>query len=125
MLANYDVMAHAAVKDLQKAKEFYEGVLGFSNGEDDEVGGGTTYKSGNSRFYIYESQFAGTNQATGASWNVDDIAAVVDELKTKGVVFEQYDIPGTTREGDIHMMGPIKVAWFKDPDGNIFAVEGR
>jgi catechol 2,3-dioxygenase-like lactoylglutathione lyase family enzyme len=124
MLANYDVMAHTAVRDLQKAREFYEGVLGFSNGQEDE-GGGITYRSGSTNLYVYESQFGGTNQATGASWQVDDIGATVNELQAKGVVFEMYDISGATREGFIHIMGPIKAAWFKDPDGNIFAIEGR
>lgn len=70
---------------------------------------------------IYPSEYAGTNQATAASWGVgDDLDAIVQDLTSKGVAFEHYDdLPGTTREGDVHVMGELKAVWFKDPDGNI------
>jgi hypothetical protein len=70
---------------------------------------------------VYPSEFAGTNQATAASWAVgDDFDAIVQDLKGKGVTFEHYDeLPETTREGDVHMLGDSKAVWFKDPDGNI------
>jgi hypothetical protein len=55
----------------------------------------------------------------------DDIESVVQTLKTKGVTFEHYDLPATTREGDIHVTGDYKVAWFKDPDGNILNIAGQ
>ena len=70
---------------------------------------------------VYASEYAGTNQATAASWAVgDDLDAIVDDLRGKGVAFEHYDdLPETTREGDVHVMGDFKAVWFKDPDGNI------
>jgi catechol 2,3-dioxygenase-like lactoylglutathione lyase family enzyme len=71
---------------------------------------------------VYESKFGGTNQATSATWVVDDIRAEVDELKAKGVTFEYYEFPGVTYDGDIHVMGSMKAAWFKDPDGNILNI---
>ena len=72
---------------------------------------------------MYRSEYAGTNQATALTWVVgDDVEGVVSKLKTKGVAFEHYDMPGMKREGDIHIGGDMKVAWFKDPDGNILNV---
>jgi hypothetical protein len=57
------------------------------------------------------------------TWDVgDDVESVVRALTSKGVSFEHYDLPGTTRSGDVHMTGAIKTAWFKDPDGNILAI---
>jgi hypothetical protein len=72
---------------------------------------------------LYASQFAGHAQHTLASWEVDDIASVVDELEARGVVFEKYDLPGLkTDEQGIADLGSTKAAWFKDPDGNILNV---
>jgi hypothetical protein len=71
---------------------------------------------------IYRSQFAGTNQATAATWIVDDAEALARELAARSVSFEQYEFPQTTRKGDVHFYKNLKQAWFKDPDGNILAI---
>jgi hypothetical protein len=55
----------------------------------------------------------------------EDIADIVRGLKGKGVSFEHYDMPGINREGDLHIVGDMKVAWFKDPDGNILNIASR
>ena len=69
------------------------------------------------------SENAGTNKATSVTWIVgDDLAETVRALAEKGVAFEQYDIPDAPKEGDVYVFGPIKTAWFKDPDGNIHAL---
>ena len=121
MLANSNISAVLAVKDIEVAKAFYEGKLGLEpSGTDPQ---GIYYKSGNSQVLVYESQFAGTNKATAAGWQVDDIEATLSELSAKGVKFEHYDFPGSTRERDVHVMGSIKAAWFVDPVGNILAIE--
>ena len=52
----------------------------------------------------------------------DDLEPSLADLEAKGVAFEHYDLPGTTREGDIHVSGRMRVTWFKDPDGNIINV---
>lgn len=84
------------------------------------------YKTGDSQVLIYRSQYAGTNKATAATWPVgDDVEREVQSLKSKGVSFEHYDMPGTTVKGDVHVMGDMKSAWFKDPDGNILAMVSR
>ena len=81
------------------------------------------YRSGKTVFNVYRSQYAGTNRATALTWAVGDrIESVVEALRAKGIVFEHYDLPGMRREGDLHLAGNMKVAWFKDPDGNILNV---
>ena len=122
MLQNKDAIATIAVKDIKVAKNFYEGTLGLKPDGGTEPGA-LSYKSGSRPVFVYESQYAGTNKATAATWVVgDDVEGVVQSLKTKGVTFEKYDFPGTTRKGDVHVSGKIKAAWFKDPDGNILAI---
>jgi catechol 2,3-dioxygenase-like lactoylglutathione lyase family enzyme len=124
MLGKKDAIATIAVKDLEAAKKFYEGSLGFKpvpSGEPQVL----NYKSGSSTMLVYQSQFAGTNKATAVTWTVDDTEAEVRELKAKGVVFEHYTFPDMTLKGDVHVMGEMKAAWFKDPDGNILAIVGR
>jgi hypothetical protein len=74
---------------------------------------------------VYRSRFAGTNKATALTWTVDDVEDVVRTLKGKGVKFEHYDMPGMKHDGDVHVAGELKVAWFKDPDGNILSVVNR
>ena len=122
MLGNKDAMATIAVKDLGVASRFYEGTLGLKRAAT-EGDGAIVYKTGQSTVLVYQSQYAGTNRATAATWNLgDDVEAVVKALKAKGVAFEHYDLPDTTRKGDVHLAGRLKVAWLKDPDGNILAL---
>ena len=119
MLGDRDAAATLAVSDLDRARAFYEDTLGLTPAMENP--GAVLYRSGASIVLVYPSAYAGTNQATAASWAVgDDFDAIVDGLREKGVAFERYDdLPDTTREGDIHLMGEFKSAWFKDPDGNI------
>lgn len=119
MLGEKTSSANIAVKDLEIAKNFYENTLGLKKIQtfEEEV---IVYKSGNSSIVVYRSEFAGTNKATCVTWAVgDDIEKIVSELKNKGVRFERYEMPNTTLNGDIHVAGGMKVAWFRDPDGNI------
>ena len=124
MLGNASVQPMLPVKDLKSAQKFYEEKLGVTKvGEmPDEA---VTYRSGSTRLVVYRSEFAGTNKGTAALWEVDDVDETVKELKAKGVKFEHYDLPGMTRKGDVHVGGPMKVAWFKDPGGNILSVQNR
>ncbi|KQX89443.1 hypothetical protein D9M68_799890 [compost metagenome] len=124
MLGNIDAVANLAVKDMTVARRFYEDTLGLAqvDSEGDEV---VVYRSGNARVQVYRSSFAGTNQATAVSWQVGaDIGRLVAALQAKGVRFEHYDMPGTKREGDLHLADGMKMAWFKDPDGNILHLIG-
>ena len=122
MLRNHSAIATIAVKDIDAAKKFYADTLGLEalpvNGP-----GVLSFKCGDSKFFVYQSLDARTNKATAATWVVGiDIKPIVDALKTRGVKFEHYDYPNTTLDGDIHVTGAMKVAWFKDPDENILAL---
>ena len=121
MLGDNEALATIAVKNLAAARKFYEGKLGFKavHTEGDQA---VDYKSGKSQVLVYQSQYAGSNKATAATWTVSDIEGLVKDLKAKGIAFEHYDMPGVTRKGDIHLAGHLKNAWFKDPDGNILAL---
>jgi catechol 2,3-dioxygenase-like lactoylglutathione lyase family enzyme len=121
MLTDSAAIATIGVKKIDNAKKFYEGVLGFkSTGDDHE--GVVAYDSGGTKLFVYESDFAGTNKATAATWVVDDVDGTVSTLKGRGVDFEHYDFPDTKLEGDVHVSGKMRAAWFKDPDGNILAI---
>jgi catechol 2,3-dioxygenase-like lactoylglutathione lyase family enzyme len=124
MLENTDAVATLAVKDLAVAAKFYEQTLGLhrTGPEDPEF---LMFESGDTTINVYRSSYAGTNKATAVTWTVDDVDDVVRTLKGRGVKFEHYDLPDTKREGDVHLSGDIKVAWFKDPDGNILSVVNR
>ena len=119
MLGDFAAAATVAVKDLDKARDFYERVVGLKlKGE--AISGVQAYVAGASTIVVYQSRFAGTNQATTVTWTLGGaFDAAVAELKAKGVAFERYDMPGATLEGDVHVLADAKVAWFKDPDGNI------
>jgi catechol 2,3-dioxygenase-like lactoylglutathione lyase family enzyme len=125
MLGDIDSAANIAVKNLDIAKKFYEDTLGLKQvgAEGQEL---IVFRSGTSTIYVYESQYAGTNQATAITWVVgEDIENVIRRLKDKGVTFEHYDIPDMTRQGDVHVGGNMKVAWFKDLDGNLLNLASR
>jgi catechol 2,3-dioxygenase-like lactoylglutathione lyase family enzyme len=124
MLGRTDAIANVAVKSLASARKFYEEQLGLKPVHE-EAGEVVVYESGHSHINVYRSDFAGTNQATALTWEVGDVDAEVRELKNKGVTFEHYDMPDTTLEGDVHVSGDARLAWFKDPDGNILALFGH
>jgi len=119
MLGQINAVANVAVRDLGRARAFYEKTLGLSEVEHmgDEV---SVLKSGDTVINVYRSDYAGTNKATSVTWAVGDrIDGLVNELRSKGVAFEHYDMPDVRLEGDVHVFGDLRVAWFKDPDGNI------
>jgi len=124
MLKTFDSIATIAVKDIAAAKHFYEEILGFDAADPGQEGV-LAYTSGNSKMLVYKSEYAGTNQATATTWAVDDVDAEAAALKAKGVKFEHYDFPGGKREGDVHVFGPVRNAWFRDPDGNILSIVNR
>lgn len=123
MLGTANVKTMLPVKDLTAARSFYEKTLGLEpTGDMPEEA--VTYRSGRTSLIVYRSEYAGTNKGTAALWEVSDLKAAVKELKGRGVRFEHYDdMPGITREGDIHRAGPMEMAWFKDPSGNILSVQ--
>ena len=122
MLSEGDVIATLAVSDIEKGKEFYGGKLGLTMSMENM--GGVGYKVGDGQLFVYVSPTAGSGEATAAFFRVDDVRTVVSELASKGIAFEHYEMPGTTLEGDVHVMDgtDMTAAWFKDPDGNILGL---
>ena len=121
MLGKADATPMIAVSDLDRAKKFYEETLGLA--VDNEWGDeGLTLKSGDTLVNVYRSGFAGTNKATALNFDVDDLEAEVTDLKSKGIKFEHYDLPGLEQRGDLYVAEGMKTAWFKDPDGNILSL---
>ena len=122
MLNDKAALATLPVRNIDVARKFYESTVGLTPIPTEEPGV-AGFRSGNSTVLVYESQYAGTNKATAATWVVgDEVDDVVRALKAKGVKFEHYDLPDTTRNGDVHVSGRTRVAWFKDPDGNILSL---
>src|SRR5215216_4637539 len=124
VLSNYKVGAGLAVSDMDRAREFYEGKLGLSVGIDS--GDNVQYRCAEgSVMHVYLSpEHAGKSTATLASWGVDDVERVVDELASSGVTFEQYDEGSiiTDEKGIATFEGGAKVAYFRDPDGNTLSI---
>ena len=122
MLKDKNSSAIVAVKDLDRAKAFYSDVLEL-NLADTSNADMLGYRTGNTWLTVYKSDFAGTNQANAVSWDVGvELDDIVAGLKAKGVAFEHYE--GMDRQGDIHVCGPMRLVWFKDPDGNILHLVG-
>jgi catechol 2,3-dioxygenase-like lactoylglutathione lyase family enzyme len=122
MLAHITPTPMLAVKEIARARRFYTDTMGLQE-ERDGMEGILQFRAGDMVFVVYPSDYAGTNKATALTWVVgDQLEKVVEALKRKGVTFEHYDLPDTVRKGDIHESGPIRNAWFKDPDGNIHAL---
>ena len=121
MLSSSAVYAIVPTKDLAGAKAFFSEKLQLEP-TSDNMPGMLIYKCGGSTIQVYETQGAGTNQATTMGWKVDDVVAEVADLKSRGVVFEDYDFPGLKTVDGIASWDNEKAAWFKDPDGNILCV---
>ena len=131
-LSNYKLRTSIAVSDMVKAKEFYEDKLGLPTVQTGADGGKIYESAGEAALEVYpSSDAAGGSTTTLATWHVDNVERIVDELIANGVVFEQYEGKlesgfdyGTNEKGISPRAGGGKVAWFKDPDGNIFSIEG-
>lgn len=119
MLKAHNSSAIVAVRDNDRARRFYGEILGLQQlGGDD--GGPMMFQTGDTRLVVYPSGFAGTNRANAVVWGVGEaLESIVADLRGKGVVFERYDLEGATFENGIHRIGDFRMAWFRDPDGNI------
>jgi len=125
MLADHRATATIAVRDLPRARKFYEEMLGLK-ATHEEGTEAVTYQSGSGDLLVYRSEYAGTNQATAATWNVSPgLEGLVQTLHQKGIAFEHYELPHAELKGDVHIIDGMKAAWFKDPDGNILALVGN
>jgi catechol 2,3-dioxygenase-like lactoylglutathione lyase family enzyme len=112
-----------AVSDLDAARRFYERGLGLVPGEEEEAGVRYPCAQGTEIFVYLSPENAGKSQATLAGFAVDDLDRTMDDLASRGVVFEQYDQPGLkTDEHGVFDSGRFRAAWVRDPDGNTLAL---
>ena len=127
-LGDFHLNASIAVSDIETAVSFYEGRLGLKVLERGPsariVDGGRVYGSGGGpALNVYQSETAGTTSATLATWYVDDIDQIVDQLTAAGVEFARYEGFDQDTRGIGPRAGGGRIAWFQDPDGNTFAIE--
>src|SRR5947209_7240639 len=129
MLEHCDVAARLPAQNLGRAKAFYAEKLGLEPVE--ERPGGLRYRCGNGEFALFESAGAAAGDHTQMAWEVDDLEEAVAELRERGVIFEEYDVPGLETvnwiaevEGNYPSKGGVgeKAAWFKDSVGNLLAI---
>jgi catechol 2,3-dioxygenase-like lactoylglutathione lyase family enzyme len=127
-LSDHHLNASIAVSDIQTAVAFYEGKLGLTalrSGPSAHIADGDRVygTGGGSALHVYQSDTAGKSPATLATWYVDDIDAIVDELTAAGVEFARFDQFAHDAKGITARAGGGRIAWFQDPDGNTFAIE--
>jgi catechol 2,3-dioxygenase-like lactoylglutathione lyase family enzyme len=121
MLRDQNSSAIVATRDLQRSKRFYTETLGLEVAED--MDGVFSVRTGGTMLNVYKSKEAGTNRANAVVWDCGgDFDSVLKELKSRGVTFEHYPDLGMDIQGDVHVSGDFKAAWFKDPDGNILHI---
>lgn len=128
MLNSAAVATRLPAQDLERARGFYAEKLGLEPIE--ERRGGLLYRCGAGSFALFESAGAPSGEHTQMAWEVEDIEAVVEELRSRGVEFEEYDVPGLTTvngiadvEGNYASKGVgERGAWFRDSEGNLLAI---
>jgi catechol 2,3-dioxygenase-like lactoylglutathione lyase family enzyme len=120
MLANYSIHATLPATDMERAKRFYTEKLGLT--AESEAPEGVFYRSGDTRFLVFPSGGTASGAHTQLSWTVDEIEAEVAALKARGVTFEEYDFPSLKTINGVAVMGPVKIAWMKDSEGNLLSV---
>jgi catechol 2,3-dioxygenase-like lactoylglutathione lyase family enzyme len=120
MPADWSFGATIPSKDIQSTRKFYEDVLGLEVAMESQVG--ITYRSGDSFLSLYPSEFAGIAKHTLGGFTVRDFDKAAEQLRAKGVKFEDYDMPGLKTENGVAEMDGVKGAWFKDPEGNILSL---
>ena len=129
MLQNAAVVSRIPAQDLQRARTFYADKLGLKPTE--ERPGGLLCRCGRGEFALYQSSGAASGSHTQMGWEVNDIHTTVEQLRARGVVFEEFDLPGLmTVDGIAEVAGnyPSKGgigelgAWFRDSEGNLLGL---
>lgn len=120
-LQHHPMYSYLPARDLARARHFYEAVVGLV--PEREIAGGVVYRfAGGTAAFLYPTPNAGSSRASQAFWDVDDVDAVITGLKARGVIFEDFDVPGERSAAGAVTAGGAKAAWFRDSEGNILAV---
>ena len=123
MLGRYNALPTLPTSDLDRARAFYEGVLGLEPVETDNEG--VTYPAGAGRFLVYPSAYAGTNKATAVAFQIpgEEFDQEILQLRAAGITLDTFEYEDAVWEGGVMTVGDMRGAWFRDPDGNIISVE--
>ncbi len=123
MLNDSLVTANIPAADLDRARRFYADTLGLAPVQEND--GGLVYSTaGGTTFFVYQTEYAGQAGHTIAQWHVADVETEVEDLRSRGLAFEHYDLPGVTWAGDIASIPEMgRAAWFKDSEGNIMCID--
>ncbi len=123
MLSKDVARATLPAKDLNRAKKFYAEKLGLTPVEEDPAG--LTYRVKDTSFLVFPSTGASSGSFTQLGWQTDNIEAEIAELKARGVVFEEYNLPNFKTIGGIFTTNGSRAAWFKDSEGNLHGIIER
>jgi len=125
MLKDSPIMAVLPAKDINRAKDFYRDKLGLEPSDSMEDNS-LLYSGGNGTgFLIYQTENAGTAKNTQMGWETDNLEREMEDLRGRGVVFEEYDMPGLKTENGVFDDDWGKGAWFLDSEGNILSLTQR
>jgi predicted enzyme related to lactoylglutathione lyase len=125
MLKDSNIFAVLPAKDINRAKEYYRDKLGIEPSESMEEGSAMYSCGQGTRFLVYQTDNAGTAKNTQVGWETDNLEREMEQLRGRGVVFEDYDFPGVKTENGIVTASWGKAAWFLDSEGNIFNISQR
>ena len=123
MMDRFRMHAVLPVSDLERATSWYADTLGLKPTTEDQ--GGAWYEAPGCDFVLSPSPYAGTAQNTCAEWQVEGLDEVMTDLRSRGVTFEEYDMPGFKTENGVMAAGAFRGAWFKDSEGNLLALTER
>ena len=123
-LARAQVTCMLPVKDLQRARRFYEESLGLVDGAA-KPDGKVVYRCGGTEIALFPKPEGTRADHTALSFRVDDIARSIESLEARGVRFADYDLPGLKTVGHVCVLGAEKAAWFEDTEGNILCLDRK
>jgi catechol 2,3-dioxygenase-like lactoylglutathione lyase family enzyme len=122
MLTQAPMTTILPVKELTRAREFYENKLGLSAIGMQADGKFLLHANGGAAIALFPKPEGTKAEHTAVSFRVDDIVAEVRELERRGVEFHDYDLPGLKTVEHVCVLGSEKAAWFSDPEGNILCL---
>jgi hypothetical protein len=119
MLRDFPMAARLAAIDIGRARAWYEEKLGLTPEKEEMGGAGLWYRTNGTWFYLYQTETAGTARNTVGGWEVRGIEAIMADLRSRGVSFQDYDFGEMKTVDGLLTAGDYKAAWFTDSEGNV------